>query len=303
MKRTLILCLFLAMSETAGICATTFFPPLQPLQPVQQVGGNNLAQNNNNSITSLPDPFVSPANTPNTPNVNNPDISQIEQSLFGQSYVKQNISVRLSRIEKSLFTTTYPNSSVAQRIDNIISNFNQINKYPNISKNTLSKIESQVFSQNFPQNSAERRVERLEQQVFGAVQSGDLESRYEAVKMAAKSYSRNKRNNDQYFPNDMPQSGWKGLANNLGGAFFGGSMTGFTPPINPYNNYNNGYNNYSSSYSNPDPYNSNFPSSYTNSYANAYQPGCGMYRGVRTNHGYSDSFQNYSSGTGVTILD
>ena len=239
MRHALILCLILILSETAGNCAVTFFPPLQPL------GGRNSIQNYTSNVTSLPDPFAKPVT------MNYPDLNQIEQSLFGRVFSSQDISTRLTRIEKTLFTTTYPNSTNTQRIDNIISNYNQINKYPNISTDVLSGMESKVLNQRFPQYSAERRIEKLEQQMFGAVQSGDINSRYEALKIAAKNY------NNAYAQNIPMQSGWKGIAGALGssmlgsgmiggmgGSMLGGTMTGFTPPITPYpNNYgNNGYN-------------------------------------------------------------
>lgn len=297
MKRALILCLFVLMGEVSGECATTMFPPLQPLQAM---GGANPIQNySSNNITALTDPFVNPVNP------NYADIGRIEQSLFGRTFAGQNISMRLSRIEKSLFTTTYPNSTDVQRIDNIISNFNQINKYPNISKNELSKIESRVLNQTYLQNSPERRIERLEEQMFGAVQSGNINSRYEALQLAAKAYNRNNQYSSNN-PSQIGQGGWKTLASNvgnsiignallgnsmMGGSLMGGSMTGFTPPINPYNSYNNGYNNSYNRYNN------------YNSYANPTASGYGMYKGYRTNHGYYDGFQDYSSGAGVTILD
>lgn len=281
MKRALILCLFLIMSENLGECATTLFPPLQPLQ---SMNSEDSIQNYSSNISSLADPFANPAPTQN---INYSDVNRIEQSLFGHTFANQNISMRLSRIEKTLFTTTYPNSSNIQRIDNIISNFNQMNKYPNISKNELSKMESRILGQSFSQSNAETRIERLEQQIFGAVQSGDLNSRYETLKLAAKTYNKN----TIYSPDNIAQAtrgGWKGMIGDLGNSFLGGTMTGFTPPINPYNGtYNNGYNRYNN----------------YNSYANPYTSGYGMYKGYRTNHGYYDGFKDYSSGTGVTILD
>lgn len=269
MKRALILCLFLFANQLCAKCAVAFFPPLQPI-------GANLIPNYNN-ITSSADPFINPVGA------NYSAIKRIEHSLFGRSFEGQDISLRLSRIEKTLFTTTYPNSSNAQRIDNIISNFNQINKYPNISKNVLSKMEAKVFNQNFQQNSPELRIERLEQRIFGAVQSGDINSRYDALIAASKNYNTNPVNN--YYSNPLATGGWKGILGSLGNAMLGGNMTGFTPPINPY------YNNYG----------------YNDPYSNPGQ-GYGIYRGNRTNNGiggysYNDNFTNYGSGTGVTILD
>lgn len=271
MKHALFLCLLLAIGTLPGRCTTTYFPPLQPIDTANPI------QDYNSNITSLPDPFVSPNN------INYPDINRIEQTLYGQTFQNQNISIRLTRIEKSLFSTTYPNSSSAQRIDNIISNFNQINKYPNISKNELTRLESRILNQTFAQNNPERRIERLEQQIFGAVQSGDYSSRYEALKMAAKTYNKN----NIYSPNNFPQTGWKGIAANLGNSFAGGTMTGFTPPITPYYNTNqNAYNNR----------------------ITPFASGYGMYKGYGVNRGlngfsYGDSFSNYGSGAGVTILD
>lgn len=267
MKRALILCLILAISDLSANCATTFFPPLQP------IGQTNSMQNYGSNIASMPDPFV--GQTP----VNYTVISRIEQTLFGHSFENQDISLRLSRIEKSLFTTTYPSATEAQRIDNIISNFNQINKYPNISQNVLSKMESRVFSQNFPQNNPQHRIERLEQKVFGAVQSGDINSRYEALKIAINTYNKNVTNNDTLYPNNIAQGGWR----NIAGSLLGGSMTGFTPPISPY--YGN-----------------------NNSFVDPFSGGHGIYRGYGANNGlggyrYHNQYSDYGAGTGVTILD
>lgn len=271
MKRALILCLFLFASQIRGECGVTFFPPLQP------IGVNQIP--NYSNITSTADTFSNPYNA------NYSAIGRIERALFGRSYEGQNISFRLSRIEKTLFTTTYPNSSNAQRIDNIISNFNQINKYPNISRNALSRMETKIFNQSFPQNSSERRIERLEQRIFGAMQSGDIDSRYNALIAASQNYSVNPMGN--YYPNPIGTNGWKGILGSLGNAMLGGNMTGFTPSINPYYNNNYGYN---------DPY------------LNSGQGGYGIYKGNRVNNGlggysYQDNFTNYGSGTGVTILD
>lgn len=269
MRRVLVLCFVLFLSKTGAECASNIFAPLPPLE---ESGG---MQNYSSNTGGPQNPFISPART------NDSEITQIEQSLFGRTFVAQSISARLSRIEKTLFTTTYPNSTNSQRIDNIILNFNQLNKYSNISKKVLSRIELKVLSQDYPQNSPERRIERLEQQIFGAIQSGDIDSRYQALVLAARTY----RQNNQDYSSSAPQTGWKNIAQNISDSFSGGTMTGFTPPINPYyNNYNDNYNTYNNRY-------------------NSYPSGHGSYQGYRSNHGYYDNFHDYSSGTGVTILD
>ncbi len=271
MKHTLILCLFLVFCQTSGECSTAFFPPLQPVNQPTTI------QTYNDNIANLSDAFI---------NSNNkyPNITRIEKFLFGKTYENQNISIRLSRIEKSLFTTTYQNASETQRIDNIISNFNQINKYPNISQNNLSKMEIKVFKQVFSQNNPQRRIERLEQQIFGAIQSGDLNSRYEALKIALNTYNKKIYSNNVLTSDGINQKGWRGIVSNLGSSMLGGTMTGFTPPINPY------YGNYNA---------------YTNPYGNGQG---GIYRSYGETNGlggyrFYNNHQNFGTGTGVTILD
>lgn len=331
MKRALILCLFLFMAEVPVFCDPTVFPPLRPMSDAN--GINNYTSNN---ITSVPDQFTTPVNT------NYTDITKIEQTLFGQTYENQNISIRLSRIEKNLFSKTYQNSNPTQRIDNIISNYKQINTYPNISKNVLSKIERQVFNQSFDKSNPKLRIERLESQLLGAVQSGDLDARYETIKLAAKAYNKNKGD----FSDMDTNTGWKGLSSTFGNSMFGGgTMTGFTPPISPvYSGYNNGYggggllnrghfsnvilgsgnsgssllgspNRFGHGYSNPymraygNPYTAQYANPYTNPYSNPYtatpyQSGrYGANPRTGNTRGYYNGTSDYGSGASVTILD
>lgn len=280
MKRIFLLCFLLIASQKAGFCATAYFPPLQPVysEPVQ-------LRNYNDSLTSLPDPFANPQN------LNYGAISRIENSLYGHTFGNQNVAVRLERIERSLFNTTFKNATPSQRIDNIISNFNQLNKYPNVSANIITRLENKVFNQTYPQNNIERRIERLEQTVFGAVQSGDMDTRYEALVAAVKNYNTTSMDNG-YLPNIGQPKGLRGIANAiLSNTLLGGQMTGFTPPIDPYSG------NYSSSYNNPyNPYSSPYMNTFPNN-------GYGSYQGYRTNHRMYDGFHNFGTGAGVHILN
>jgi len=288
MRRTLILLIYLAIINMPAQCATTIFPPLQAIKPNLPQPSSDVGEQFPNTLTQNP---ILEQNYSN--------IGKIEHTLFGKTFSNQNIATRLSRIEKTLFTKTYPDASESQRIDNIISNFNQINKYPNISKNVLTKLENKVFNQNFQQNSPERRIERLEQQVFGAAQGGDMDSRYNTLQTAVRDYNSSSPNDDSDFYNSAPKTGLRGLMGTLGDSMLGGSMTGFTPMMSPYmsmggngmspynSGYNNGINNYNS-----------------NSYGNLCPPsGSGIYRGCRTNTGYHESYSDFGSGAGVTILD
>ena len=290
MKRTLILfCAFLVSELSAG-CATTIFPPLQPRE--------NSVKTYNNSMSELRKPVM------DSLKVKYSNIERIEQILFDKIYSKQSLSRRLSRIEKKMFSRTYNEATDSQRIDNIISNFNQINKYPDISMNILSKMESHVLKQKYEQDNPLRRVERLEEEVFGAVQSGDLNSRYKALDMVYRRYKKN--NNNQFafeeddfgFTNAYSGSGpTKRNWLNLGGLMNSNSgyMTGFTPPIKTYNN-NSRYNRYNrhnshryhSHRNNHNNYNRRYP------YGSRYnQPQYGYYSGL----------SNFMTGMGVTILD
>lgn len=322
MKRALIICLFCAISINVGInegyCATTLFPPLQPLQPI---GASN------STITNLEDPFAKSPYQEQSPSpyladagVNYPRISEIERSLYGQIFTAQDILLRLARIEKSIFSTSYPRMTLAERVDNIVMNFNQINKCPNISKNTLSAIENKVLKKNYSQNDVENRIERLEQQIFGASQSGELTSRFETLKAAAKDYNPNPYMNDYNqnpFANTPKNGGLRNVVRNLGNMMMGGGMmTGFSPSIvDPFNGGNNGCNNaYGNNNSNS--YNNNannglYSNGYNgnsnnglNNFASVGSPnGYGQYNGYSSNHGYSDAFKSYGAGSRVTILD
>jgi len=298
MKRALIISFLLFICGASGNCATTVFPPLQPLQPLRQIQAANpdsdLAKYTS-KVTELPDQFAWKSSS--NPDVNYLRLNQVETSLYGKTYNNQDIAKRVSRLEQSLFSRTYPSLALLQRVDNIISNYNQVSKYPNISINTLSKMETKILSRTYLQNDTESRIERLEQKLFGAIQSGDVNSRYEALKTASNNLSPNNIS-PNVVANGMPNGmnngmtnracnrGWGGFANNLGNSIWGGSMTGFTPPINSgYGQVcgDDNYDNYST-----------FADS-----GNGY----GMYQGNRSNYGYSDSFKSYGSGAGVTILD
>lgn len=293
MKRTLILCLFLLIGEMSGNCASTIFPPLQPINGAEKTDyGDNVANLSDPVANQLNDIYSSSAK-----------LEKIERAIFGNSYTNQSIAARLSRLEKSLFSTTYPKSTNTQRIDNIISNFNQINKYPNISANELSKIEATVLHKTYTRNNPEQRIERLEQELLGAIQSGDLKTRYDILKTAASTYNSNPYNQnmdvpDMNYPAPVATRGWKGLARGLR---LGGSMTGFTPPINPFDNYsssygNNGYNRFSNPLGNQ--YGSSYPA-----FPSAYSSGYGTNRGTYGNRGYYNAMQSGGTGMGVTILD
>lgn len=276
MKRAIIIFLLLLFGEMQGRCDADFYPAEQPISSDMQ---NYDDQNQQDSSMEQNNSFNNFGNYNNVNNTSNTNLSKIEYTLFGRSYENQNISMRLGRIEKSLFSKTYPNQSYDQRIDNIISNFNQINKMPNISKNDLNRLEAKAFNQNFTQLAPEQRVERLEEKIFGAAQSGDLKTRINNLKLATKFNNGQSVNN----LNPMMKTGWRGIAAGLGNAFSGGTMTGFTPPIgSTYDNY--GY------------------SPYSGFGAGGYGTNGGYSNGPGMRREYN-GFSNFGTGMGVKILN
>lgn len=228
---------------------------------------------------------LSPNLSSNIPNnsgsqLNVASVAQIEQNLFGRIYSSQDMPRRLDRIERRLFSRSFANMTDSQRLDNIISNYNKMNIAPNISLNSLSRIERMLYSQDYSQNSVQNRIERLEQQLFGAVQSGNLEARAKAIEIAGRNYNR------RLNPYGSTRTG--GLLSGLAGLLGQGVVTGMTPPIN-----NSMY---------PDYYNQPQFKDHFSDFNNPNY-GNGFYRGVQTPWGYHDHFSNFGSGSRVTILD
>ena len=81
----------------------------------------------------------------------------------------------------------------------------------------LSALEQYTLNRNFTRESDLERLQRLEMQAFGAVQQGDINTRYDNVRNAILS---------------RPINNYRtSLIRNIGN-FFGGQLTGFTPSFN-----------------------------------------------------------------------
>ena len=154
----------------------------------------------------------------------------------------------------------------------------------------LSKMEKKILLQTYEYDSSRNRIERLEQKLLGAVQTGDLNVRFNTLKNIAKNYkaynpdamySTNRYNTyNDYRPPIFTGSMGSGWQNTLWGNFknqFIGMPTGMTPAMDPaYMDYFE---------------------------AERAMTGSGRDIDVRTNTGYYKSRTNRSSGAGVTILD
>ena len=163
----------------------------------------------------------------------------------------------------------------------------------------LDKLERKILRQTYEGDSVKNRIERLEQGMFGAVQSGDMYERYDTLKRMA----RNNNSQTAYnsyppanygsygaYGNGYPSNGYQppiftgssgaGWRNTLWGNFknqFVGLPTGLTPQMDPaYMDYFE---------------------------AERALSGAGDGIDYRTNTGYYKSNTQRSSGTGETILD
>ena len=107
--------------------------------------------------------------------------------------------------------------------------------------NDLNLLEEYAFNKTYKREANLERLERLEEAAFGAVQSGDYDTRYHNVKTAILS---------------MPKNNYekKSLLSSIGD-YFSGQLTGFTPGFtrNASEQFSNGifgggYNNFSHDY-------------------------------------------------------
>ena len=217
--------LFTASAEASPVdYAKEGFPPLQPVKTLPK---NNYNKLNYNKVT------------------------QAERTILGQTYENQHIDVRLNRLERSVFNRTYPDMTYEQRMNNIIVNYRNNNiSSDNAVNKKLSKLEKKVFKRAFEDDIPENRISRLEEEVFGTIQSGDINSRYSMLSKAIQHY-----NNSNFYssmiPDDpyfaLPPSGIRSLAGsftNFMNRNFVGMPTGFSPHVGSYGMYNNPYGGY-----------------------------------------------------------
>lgn len=243
-------------------------------------------------------PLAVPYSAYQEPGVNEsyPKITQLEFNLFKRTYEKETIYNRLIRIENRIFRRNFNNMPLASRVDNIMANIDPGIMY-NISTRELASLEAKVLGRTYPNDDTESRITRLEKEMLGAMQGGNLTQRFNTVKTASKHYNSYPelaqsqgvypayKGTSPYYNNTGNWSGTRtnrgvgGLVQNLLGTIFGdfsaGNMTGFTPPIyDPYNQYG----------------------AFTN-------PGMGQQNYYMGNHGGYIDNRNIGSGSSVRILD
>lgn len=108
----------------------------------------------------------------------------------------------------------------------------------------ISALEMRKYGQTYNNDSLADRLMRLETDMFGMSQSGDLDSRINMLTQMAESYNTPSFSAPQY---NYYNGEKKGFIRNLLDGFSSGAMTGFTPPFSTtgYSSYNYGnYGNY-----------------------------------------------------------
>lgn len=256
------------------------------------------------TITPLQPPIGNGNSYPNYQNYQNdsyPKITQIEGVIFNRTFVNDDIYNRLNRIETKMFKRTNPNMDLAQRVDIITQSINPASM-SNIPLDSLAKIEYKLFNRSYVNDDVETRVIRLEKEMLGAMQQGELEERYAVIASAAKHYNafpvdNYNGNNQQYQKFQQPYiasnntGGGGGILHNVLSSLIGGTLTGFTPPIT------DSYGGYCSS-----PYMNN---PYTqNNWSQNLFPGssAGFNSALQTNTGYSNYSKNYGTGSGAHVI-
>ena len=129
--------------------------------------------------------------------------------------------------------------------------------YYNFSNKDLTTLEKQIFGRSFSRENPETRIKRLETNLLGAVQSGNLNNRFQTLLTTAHHY------NENTALNTFSTQQNSGFGNSIRKVFNtitnSGYMTGYTPPISPYGyNYpygfpqqNTYYNNWNNTWNNP----------------------------------------------------
>lgn len=121
----------------------------------------------------------------------------------------------------------------------LVSNYAQANINNSYVLRDLERAEATVFGRNNVNQPLETRVALMEQNLFGTIQSGNLNDRINFVNKVLSN------SNGYYNMNYPPKNKLRAALNNL----FTGTMTGFTPTVYP-NVYSNTYNKYPSRYLN-----------------------------------------------------
>lgn len=242
-KKLFILCFLMSIACPAHAYKVKKFQPLAPQM---------------RAINPIVDPYQQAAGV----NESYPKITQLEENIFKRNYEKENIYSRLTRLENRIFRKSFTGMPLASRVDNLLANIDTGIMY-GLSSKEIAKLEMKVLGRTYLNDDTESRITRLEKEMLGAMQGGNLKERYETVKTASKHYNSYPEIAQSqvvypqrsaygyspytgYNPNTRRYvnqgGGVSGILQNIAGRIFGdfgpGTLTGYTPPIyDPYNPY------------------------------------------------------------------
>lgn len=158
-----------------------------------------------------------------------------------------------------------------------------------ITNSGLDRLERKIFQRTFTSESREMRINRLENQLFGAQQSGNLDDRFTTLNNAAKNY---KNFNPNAYSNYYPYPNQTYCSQYQAPMFTYGQGSDWRRTIwNNFRNYANGT-----------------PTGITPMMDPAYMDWFEADRAAknqyyRSNHAYRHKNSNSSSGLGVSVLD
>ncbi|MDD3012662.1 MAG: hypothetical protein PHC34_03055 [Candidatus Gastranaerophilales bacterium] len=207
-----------------------------------------------------------------------PVITMLESSAFEKDFRGENVYLRLNRLESKIFGTTFPQDSLYSRVDKLKSalnvtragdsngrsiqgNMNTASIFAN-----LSSLELTVFNQTYDGETTPNRLSRLENKVFGSIQSGTPGSRLSKLNQNIESsFASSSPNNDYNYGNlggmnenysntttpstsgGAKSAAWQ-IIKSLLFNFLSGGYSNYGG-YGGYNGYGSGYNGYNDPYS------------------------------------------------------
>ena len=189
-----------------------------PLDPDEDYEPNTASLPNNPTLPESPYTFSTDARSQNNVSISQlpdateyPIVTEMERKLFHQAYDTEPINNRLARLEQSIFRQTAPPEvPLAQRVDKLASKI--IPADPSVIQQQLeAQYASRSALRNFPQNSNQmaasdmaiygllngieiqvmgrpfggeplvQRLSRLETRIFGRIQAGTIDSRFDKI--------------------------------------------------------------------------------------------------------------------------
>lgn len=103
-------------------------------------------------------------------------ITRIEKQLFGAGNTKATLQERMEKISEALgLETEKETASVTQELKKIVAE--EMTPDTSISYPVIDKLEKEFLSKQYTHETIYKRLDRLEKKVYGAIQTGDLDSR------------------------------------------------------------------------------------------------------------------------------